>query len=173
MIDTVAPEMALKHVDPHARRSAAARAYIKFLRTPAGRWIGINVAARVDPWLLTRTKGRVGMPVVLPTALLEATGAKSGEPRTCPVVYFHDGRDAVLIASSFGREKDPAWSHNLRAHPQCRLGGDSFAAALVEDEAERDRLWGLADLVYPGYGDYRARAGAVGRTIPLFRLTPA
>ena len=56
--------------------------------------------------------------------------------------------------------------------PGVPLGGDPFTAAVVEDEAERDRLWGLADRVYPGYADYRVRAGRIGRTIPLFRLTP-
>lgn len=162
--------MALEHVDPLATHGALHRGYIAFLRTPPGRWVGINVAARVDPWLLRRTNGRVGMGLMLPSALLEATGAKSGTPRTCPVLYFHDGADAILIASSFGREKDPAWAHNLRAHPACRLGGEPFSAAEVQDEAERDRLWELADRVYPGYADYRVRAGKVGRTIPVFRL---
>lgn len=164
--------MALRHVDPDATPGLARRGYVAFLRTPPGRWVAINVAARVDPWLLPRTNGRIGMGLMLPNALLEATGAKSGLPRACPVLYFHDGADVILVASSFGREKDPAWSRNLKAHPACRLGGDAFTAAVVEDEAERDRIWGLADRVYPGYADYRARAGRVGRTIPLFRLTP-
>jgi deazaflavin-dependent oxidoreductase (nitroreductase family) len=165
--------MALKHVDPATTPSPIRRGYVAFLRTPPGRWVAINVASRVDPWLLPRTNGRVGMGLMLPNALLEATGAKSGQVRACPVLYFHDGDDVILVASSFGREKDPAWSHNLRAHPDCRLGDEPFTAAVVEDEAARDRLWGLADRVYPGYADYRARAGRVGRTIPLFRLTPA
>lgn len=165
--------MALEHVDPAATPGPLRRAYVAFLRTPPGRWTAMNVAARVDPWLLPKTGGRLGMGLMLPNALLEATGAKSGQVRSCPVLYFHDGADVILVASSFGREKDPAWSHNLKAHPDCRLGGEAFTAAVVEDEAERDRLWGLADRVYPGYADYRVRAGRVGRTIPLFRLTPA
>lgn len=165
--------MALRYVDPAATPGIARRGYVAFLRTPPGRWVAINVASKVDPWLLPKTNGRVGMALMLPNALLEARGAKSGSPRTCPVLYFHDGADVILVASSFGREKDPAWSYNLKAHPDCRLGGDPFTAAVVPDEAERDRLWGLADRVYPGYADYRARAGRIGRTIPIFRLTPA
>lgn len=163
--------MPLAHVDPSAPHGALHRGYIAFLRTPPGRWTAINVAARVDPWLLRRTGGRVGMGLMLPSALLETTGAKSGQPRACPVLYFHDGEDVILVGSSFGREKDPAWAHNLRAHPDCVLGDERFRAAVIEDEAERERVWGLADRVYPGYADYRVRAA--GRTIKLFRLTRA
>lgn len=165
--------MSLKRVDPLAAHGPLRRGYVAFLRSPAGRWTAMNVATRVDPWLLRRTNGRLGMGLMIPTALLETTGARSGQPRACPVVYFHDGDDVVLMGSSFGRDKDPAWSHNLQAHPDCTLGGERFRAAVVEDEGERERLWGLADRVYPGYADYRVRAGAAGRTIRLFRLTPA
>lgn len=165
--------MTLPHVDPHGTPGPVRRAYVAFLRTPPGRWTAINVAAHVDPWLLPKTGGRLGMGLMLPNALLETTGARSGQPRACPVLYFHDGDDVVLVASSFGREKDPAWSRNLRAHADCTLGGERFRAALVEDEGERERLWGLADKVYPGYADYRVRAGRIGRTIPLFRLARA
>jgi deazaflavin-dependent oxidoreductase (nitroreductase family) len=163
----------LKRVDPNAPSGPLRTAYNSFLRTSAGRWTGINVASRVDPWLLKKTGGRVGLGMMITTALLETTGARSGAPRSNPVVYFHDGDDVVLIASSFGRDKHPAWFHNLRANPSCRLGGEDFTAAIVEDEDERARLFALADKVYPGYADYRERTAKVGRRIPVLRLTPA
>lgn len=50
--------------------------------------------------------------------------------------------------------------------------GLPFRAELVEDEAERQRLWDLADRVFPEYADYREQAGGVGRVIPIFQLTP-
>jgi hypothetical protein len=40
------------------------------------------------------------------------------------------------------------------------------------DPHECARLYGLAEQVYAGYGDYRVKAAAVGRQIPLFRLRP-
>jgi hypothetical protein len=43
-------------------------------------------------------------------------------------------------------------------------------ATVVEDEAERQRLWGLADRVFPPYAAYRREAGAAGRTIPIVQL---
>jgi len=165
--------MALKRIDPPAFLSLSKKVQYAFGRTPVGRWYGINVASRIDPFLLRVSGGRVRSVGSMPTALLGTTGAKSGEPRENPVLYFHDGDDVVLIASSFGRDKHPAWYHNLVAHPACTLNGQHFLAAEVTDHAEFDRLFELAVRVYPGYGDYRRRTAAIGRRIPVLRLTPA
>lgn len=164
--------MALAHADPHKPTGVVRRGYVRFLRTPAGYWMALNVAPRVDPWLLRTSGGRVRMGLMLPSALLESTGAKSGQPRETTLLYFHDGADVIVIASSYGRASHPSWYHNLLAHPQCRLGGDPFTAELIAEEAERTRVWAMADKVYAGYADYRDRTAAVGRTIPLFRLRP-
>jgi len=165
--------MHLKRVDPSVPLSLSKRLQYAFGRSTVGRWYGINVASRVDPFLLRTTGGRVRSVGSMPTALLGHTGAKSGEPRENPVLYFHDGDDVVLIASSFGRDKHPAWYHNLVAHPACTLNGLSFMAAEVSDAAEVERLFELAIRVYPGYGDYRVRTAAIGRRIPVLRLSPA
>jgi hypothetical protein len=50
------------------------------------------------------------------------------------------------------------------------LGGQPFRVELVDDEASRNRLWELADRVFPPYAAYRARAARVGRTIPILQL---
>lgn len=160
----------LPHVDPHARQGLLYRAYIAFLGTALGRWIVINVASKIDPWLMRISNGKVHSGVVLPSALLETRGARSGTPRSNAVLYFHDGDRPVIIASSLGRARHPAWYHNLRAHPDVRLGGVPFRAETVEDEEERDRLWGLADRVYPPYAGYRRMTRDVGRRIPIVRL---
>ena len=165
--------MQLKRVDPSVPLNPAKNVLYAFARSSVGRWYGINVASRIDPWLLRHSGGRVRSVGSMPTALLGSTGAKSGQPRENPVLYFHDGSDVVLIASSFGREKHPAWYHNLVAHPACTLNGLPFAAAEVTDAAEIERLYELATRVYPGYADYRRRTAAVGRRIPVLRLTPA
>jgi len=52
------------------------------------------------------------------------------------------------------------------------LGGLPFRAEPIEDEAERARVWALADRVFPPYAAYRERAAKAGRTIPLLRLAP-
>lgn len=163
-------------VDPMAKRSAFRKAYTQFLRTSAGRWIAMNGAARVDPFLMKISRGYLGAGISLPTLNLTTTGAKSGQQRVATILYFTEGDDVIAVASSFGRDKDPAWSHNLKANPDALLDskgrGGAYRAEEVVDEAERARLWDRADRVYPGYADYRARVKASGRVIPIFRFKP-
>ena len=164
------------HVDPLKRRGPFYQGYVRFLRSGPGRWVAINLAAPIDPFLMRATGGRVGAGLVLPSLNLTTTGAKSGQPRTATVLYFSDGDDVIVIASSFGRDKHPAWYHNLKAHPDATLerGGQTgrYHAVEVDDEAERDRLFGLADRIYGGYADYRERTARIGRRIPILRLEP-
>ncbi len=63
------------------------------------------------------------MGLVLPTALLETRGAKSGALRRNAVIYFHDGDRVTIVASKQGDARHPAWFHNLRAHPDVTFGG--------------------------------------------------
>ena len=91
----------------------------------------------------------------MPFASMTTTGAKSGEPRTAAVVYFNDGDDVILIASNYGGTRHPAWYHNLKANQTAILQrgrrSGTYVAAEVNDEADRERLFVLGDLVYPGY----------------------
>jgi deazaflavin-dependent oxidoreductase (nitroreductase family) len=135
-------------------------------------WVSRKVVWRLDPVLLRLTGGRLGFGGLLPTALLETRGARTGRPRRNGVIYFHDGDRVTIVASKLGLPEHPAWLHNLRAHPDVTLGGRPFRAEVVEDEAERARLWQLADRVFPGYAAYRKRADRAGRTIPIVQLTP-
>lgn len=112
------------------------------------------------------------MGLLLPTALLETRGARTGRPRRNGVIYFHDGERVTIIASKLGLPHHPAWFHNLRAHPDVKLGGRPFHAEVIDDESERARLWQLADQVFPPYADYRERAARAGRAIPVVQLTP-
>ena len=131
-----------------------------------------SVMWKIDPLLLRLTRSRVGMGIALPTALLETRGARTGRLRRNGVIYFHDGDRVTIVASKLGLAQHPAWFHNLRAHPDVKLGGRPFRAKVVEDEQEQDRLWRLADRVFPPYAGYRRRAGRTGRTIPIVQLTP-
>ena len=136
-------------------------------------WVSRHVAWKVDPWLLRKSKGRVGSGMGVPTALLETRGAKSGQPRANAVIYFHDGADVIIIASKLGMPEHPAWFHNAKANPDVKVNGDPYRAEVVADEAERTRLWALADRIFPAFANYRDRAAAGGRTIPILRLVPS
>jgi deazaflavin-dependent oxidoreductase (nitroreductase family) len=160
----------LKHVDPTRPRGWFSRAYAAFSSTRPGRLISANVVWKVDPYLLRATRGRVGMGLVLPTALLETRGAKSGAVRRNAVIYFHDDDRVTIIASKAGAAEHPAWFHNLRAYPDVTFGGIPMQATVVSDEAERHRLWTLADRVFAPYAIYRREAAQANRTIPIVQL---
>ncbi len=162
----------LPYVDPYARRSRLYFVVARLSATKAGAWFSVHVAWKLDPHLLSLTKGRLSTAGPLATALLESTGARTGLPRRNATLYFHDGERITIIASKRGWPQHPAWYHNLRKHPDVRYGGLPFRAEPIEDEAERERLWSLADRVFPEYADYREQASAAGRVIPIFQLIP-
>jgi deazaflavin-dependent oxidoreductase (nitroreductase family) len=161
----------LKYVDPNRPRGLLSRAYAWFSSTRLGRLISAKVVWRLDPYLLAATRGRFGMGLVLPTALLVTRGAKSGAARRNAVIYFHDGDRVTIIASKAGHDNHPAWFHNLRAHPDVTFGGIPMRATVVEGEAERERLWTLADRVFAPFAAYRRDAAKANRTIPIVQLT--
>jgi len=140
--------------------------------TKGGAWFSVNIAWEVDPYLLKLTRGRFSTAGPLATALLESRGARTGQRRRNATLYFHDRDRVIIIASKRGAPKNPAWYYNLRKHPDVVFGRLPFRAEIVEDEAERQRLWDLADRVFPEYADYRERAGKAGRVIPIVHLVP-
>jgi deazaflavin-dependent oxidoreductase (nitroreductase family) len=163
---------ALKHVDPHRPRGRFYRAFARFSASKVGRFISQHVGWKLDPYLLRATGGRLGMGLVLPTALLDTRGAKTGELRRHAVIYFHDGERVTIVASLAGAVKHPAWYHNLVADPDVVLGGHPMRATVVTDEAERERLWALADNVFAPFVEYRKKAAVAHRTIPIVQLSP-
>jgi len=162
----------LKHVDPTRSPGLFSRAYAALANTRLGRFMSRHLVWKVDPYLMRLTRGRLGMGLVMPTALLETKGARSGAVRRNVVIYFHDGERVTIVASKLGLPEHPAWFHNLRAQPEVTFGGAPMRAAVVADEAERERLWGLADRVFAPYADYRREAAKENRTIPIVQLSP-
>jgi deazaflavin-dependent oxidoreductase (nitroreductase family) len=163
---------ALPYVDPRASRGPLYRAYVRFVGTRVAMWLSPKVVWKVDPYLMRLTRGRIGTGLMLPTALLETHGARTGRLRRNGVIYFHDGERVTIIASKLGVPEHPSWFHNARANPDVLLGGQPFRVEVVDDEASRARLWELADRVFPPYAAYRDRAARVGRTIPILQLVP-
>jgi len=162
----------LRHVDATRRPGKIRHAYLRLMGSRPLTWLSRMVAWKLDPILMRMSGGRLGLGVGLPTALLETRGARSGSPRRNGVIYFHDGERVTIIPSKAGAPEHPAWFHNLRANPDVVFGGQPFRAEIVSDEAERARLWALADNVFPAFATYRDRAARVGRTIPIVQLIP-
>jgi deazaflavin-dependent oxidoreductase (nitroreductase family) len=155
------------------------RATVRIASSRPGAWFFVNVAMRLDRVLIPLTQGRLSSCFgtryqAQHLLLLTTSGAKSGQPRTVPLLYFRDDRDIVLIGSRGGHPRHPAWVHNIRAHPRVTVYARGDKRPYVAKEAQgvqRSRLWARAVELYPGYEAYRQRV--VSREIPVVVLSPA
>ncbi len=105
-----------------------------------------------------------------PLLLLTTTGAKSGLPRTSPMMYVRDGERLLVIASNAGAPKHPDWYYNLLAHPEVtvEVGDETYkATALVTQGEERERLWNSIVAQYPFFADHQTKTP---RQIPIVAL---
>ncbi|HXD66407.1 MAG TPA: nitroreductase family deazaflavin-dependent oxidoreductase [Solirubrobacteraceae bacterium] len=118
-------------------------------------------------------EGRVGgMFENMPLLLLHHTGARSGTAYVNPLAYLRDGDRYVIFASKGGAPDNPAWYHNLKAHPDVTIEVGTDSVDVRADEAEtgeRDRLYATQSERSPQFTEYAAKAG---RTIPVMVLTP-
>jgi len=120
------------------------------------------------------SRGLIGhhVPGAPPMLLLDHVGAKSGRRRTTPLAYLKDGENLVIVASKGGHPRNPAWFHNLRAHPDTTVQVGSQRRpvhACVAEGEERERLWREVVDLYSGYEGYQERTD---RQIPLVVLEP-
>ena len=117
------------------------RAMESFASSGAGTWYLKQIAPRIDPPLLRLSGGRVSSVYPTPVMLLTTTGAKSGLPRTLPLVYLTDGEQVILMASNYGKTSHPAWFRNLTANPKVEvLAGKrsgTYAASEITDAGDR------------------------------------
>jgi len=154
-------------------RTGLERALERFAASRAGGWYFINVANKVDKHLVPATRGALSTAIGQQVLVVETIGAKSGQARRIPLVYVTDGEAIVLIASKGGAAKNPAWYHNLKAHPEVRVWAKGRSGRYRAREAagdERERLWQIAVDYYAGYETYQGRTG--GRRIPVMVLEP-
>jgi deazaflavin-dependent oxidoreductase (nitroreductase family) len=107
-----------------------------------------------------------------PVLLLHSTGARSGQERVSPMMYLPDGDRYLVFASAAGADRNPAWYHNLVAHPDARIevGDDEVDVRAVElDRAERDAKYAVQAERYPGFAEYERKTT---RIIPVLALIP-
>ena len=146
----------------------------RFASSRPGGWFFLNVANRIDPTLLRLSRGRLSLAVGQPVLLLTTRGARSGQPRSTPLLYGRDGDRLVLVASKAGSPQHPAWYRNLKASPEVEVivrGRSGRYRAHEAEGEERERLWASAVEQYAGYDVYQGRAGT--RRIPVVVLEPA
>jgi deazaflavin-dependent oxidoreductase (nitroreductase family) len=122
-----------------------------------------------------RNGGKVGGQFEgFPLLLLTSTGSKSGEARINLIGYFEIDDKIYIVGSAAGRDRDPAWAFNIRAHPKVsvEIGADAQTTVIAHElpRAERDRVYRAVVERAPGFGDYEKRTD---RIIPIFELIPA
>lgn len=154
-----------------------ARLVKRFGASRLGTWLFRSNLHHLDAFVLWISGGRstlteplAGVPIIM----LHTTGARSGEPRTVPLVTIPHQGAMIIIASNWGQTHAPAWYFNLKANPRVEVSYGGERAAYLAEEVDGERyavLWDKAVAAYPGYAVYRRRAG--GRHIPLLLLSPA
>ena len=130
---------------------------------------------RLDQAALKLTGGRFSAVEILGWNVIQLTtiGAKTKKPRTIPLLAIFDGEKIALVASSFGREHNPGWYYNLKAHPECEVSFKGRPASYVAREtegSERKNYFQAAIDQYAGYQRYKERAAH--RHIPVMVLEP-
>lgn len=111
--------------------------------------------------------------LLVPSLVLHSIGARTGIERDTSLMYTPDGAgNAIVAATSFAREKHPAWSYNLMANPNAAItvrGHRQQVRATLLTKEERESMWRRIEQQWPGYRSYERESG---RTVRLFRLEP-
>jgi deazaflavin-dependent oxidoreductase (nitroreductase family) len=153
---------------------------MSFQKTPGGtrggRGMPSNAMTRFVTRLATSWHRRSGDKFQgMDLLYLTTVGAKSGEKRQTTVSRFPDGDNSwLIIASSGGSTRNPAWYHNIAAHPDqvwIEFGGQQLHVKAEQLEGdERARAWQQITERQPRYDGYQRKTD---RHIPVIRLTKA
>jgi deazaflavin-dependent oxidoreductase (nitroreductase family) len=160
----------------YARASPLQRLLRRFAATGPGSWLFARLLHRIDRPVYRITRGRYTFASLLsglPVVMLTTIGARSGRPRSVPVLGLPTADGLAVIASNYGQHHHPAWYHNLRANPEGEVTVDGTTHRFRAAEAtgdQRERIWQEGLKVYPGWSSYERRAS--NRRIAVFVLDP-
>ena len=158
----------------YARANAAQRALRRLGASRPGSWLFARTLHHIDRPVHRLTRGRhtfASLVSGLPVVTLTTIGARSGRPRSVPVLGLPTADGLAVIASNYGQGHHPAWYHNLRANPCGHVRAEGATRPFRAREAEggeRARIWQAALDVYPGFSRYESRAA--DRRIAVFVL---
>jgi len=106
--------------------------------------------------------------------ILTTVGARSGAERTSPVGWW-PGPDGswLIVAAANGAARNPAWYHNIAAHPgnvQIEVDGRRIGVTAEQlHGAERTRAWQQIAAATPRFAHYQDKTD---RELPVIRLVP-
>ncbi|MGM7645399.1 nitroreductase family deazaflavin-dependent oxidoreductase [Nocardia sp. JW2] len=157
-----------------SRTNLLSRAANRFAATKPGSLL-IRTLTPLDRAVLERTDAKYTVlgPIGAPVILLTTIGRKSGQPRTQPLLYVHDGDTLYVVGSNFGQAKHPAWTVNLLANPEATvaIAGERIpvTATLVPD-ADKEAIFARFVEITGAYAAYRDRTT---RDLRIFALRRA
>ena len=106
----------------------------------------------------------------VPLLLLNTTGAKSGQPRTSPLVYYGENGRIFIFASKAGEPTNPDWYYNILAHPEVtiEIGAEKVpVTSVVLGEEERAQIYAKQAAASQLFADYEKKTT---RKIPVIEM---
>jgi deazaflavin-dependent oxidoreductase (nitroreductase family) len=152
---------------------------MSFQKTPAGTRGARGAAGSSNPLtrsfnkLLTSWHRRSGDKFMgMDLLYLTTVGAKSGQKRQSTVSRFADTEgNWLIVASAGGSAHNPAWYHNIAAHPDqvwIEFGGHQHRVIPRQLEGEeRAQAWQRITQSQPRYEGYQQKTD---RALPVIRL---
>lgn len=146
--------------------------FLKLALTRPGKWLLSNFNARLDPIIYRWTAGRLNSTgvILFPVLALTTTGRKTGKQRTVQLAYVAFDDHAYLVASNFGKDRHPAWMHNVEAKPEVsvQIGSNHYQVTAERlTEEEKAAVWERLVAEVPNFDAYEEVSG---RTLHVFRL---
>lgn len=105
--------------------------------------------------------------------VLTTVGARTGQERSTPLAWVPgDDGTWLVVASAAGQVRNPAWFHNLAAHPdrvRVELDGQRVDVTATQLHGEeRAAAWERIVAVAPRFAQYQE---ATDRKLPVVRLS--
>ena len=149
----------------------------KITASRLGIWLFSPSLHVLDRITLALSKGKATLAGILggvAIVTIATAGRRRGRPRTVPLLGIPAGDAIILIASNWGRPRNPTWYASLKADPHIavtyRRRTEMYVARELEG-TERDAHWRTAADIYPGYEVYQRRCPS--RKIPVIMLSPS
>ncbi len=136
--------------------------------------VGVKVLIK---WVNKLTANRIGKSGkafgTMPALVLTTIGRKTGELRRTPLAYIPDGEGNWLIIAAYaGAVNNPAWYHNIAAHPdrvRIELDGRTHDVTVEELHGpQRERAWRQIVAANDRFAGYQQKTD---RQLPVIRLT--
>lgn len=136
---------------------------------------GRRQPGKVGAWLNKLFLGRIrkgGTVMGMNALVLTTVGRKSGLERQTPVGWFPGDDDTwLIVASAAGAPGNPAWYHNIAAHPDrlwIETAGRRIAVRAEQlHGTDREEAWRRIVTAAPRFASYQE---ATDRVLPVIRL---